>query len=270
MLPLRKLIQLWSNDRFVPGGDPVTQALPTSDEERKTRLLEMNRDSTIVEDFRDGIALLSNAIEGLEITQRFNQDPSSFRGHTQEVLMSHDYLLLAHVLRLIFPEGMMSELRSRKRALDERDSIVDFKENIHNTEYRSFLTPKGPSQRIQQKHTGFFAAQGEPGQKQVFGFSGFSTQSPTPTGGFFKSFRGGQEAPGTVFGSSGFGSQLSTPTNKLLESINEGGEPELKRKLPDSFEASDIQSQASFMSAFSDVSLTSQKKTPDEKRVKLV
>jgi len=323
MPPLRKLIHLWSNDRFVPGGQPVTHALPTSDEERKQRVLDINQDSTIVQDIRDGIAILSNAIDGLETTRRFNQDPDSFRGQTQEVLMSHDYLLLAHVLRLVFPEGMMSELRPRKRALDEGDSFDGLEGKRQNTEHRSFLTPKGPGQRMKQDHAGFFAAQKEPGQKQVFGFSGFSTQSPTPAGDFFSSLRGSQEPPGTVFGSSGFstptpsggffrslrGSQeppgtvfgsssfsqsrvpsddlfrggdqepgtvfgssgfsTQSPTSKLLESIKEGGGTGLKRKSPDPSKDSDIQSQASFTSAFSDVSLTSQKETPGGKRVKL-
>jgi hypothetical protein len=352
MPPLRKLIHLWSNDRFVPGGQPVTHALPTSDEERKQRVLDINQYSTIVQDIRDGIAILSNAIDGLETTRRFNQDPDSFRGQTQEVLMSHDYLLLAHVLRLVFPEGMMSELRPRKRALDEGDSFDGLEGKRQNTEHRSFLTPKGPGQRMKQDHAGFFAAQKEPGQKQVFGFSGFSTQSPTPAGDFFSSLRGSQEPPGTVFGSSGFstptpsggffrslrgsqeppgtvfgssgfstptpsggffrslrGSQeppgtvfgsssfsqsrvpsddlfrggdqepgtvfgssgfsTQSPTSKLLESIKEGGGTGLKRKSPDPSKDSDIQSQASFTSAFSDVSLTSQKETPGGKRVKL-
>ena len=217
MLPLRKLIHLWSNDRFVPGGHPVTHALPTSDEERKQRVLDMNQDSTIVQDFRDGIAILSNAIEGLETTRRFNQDPDSFRGQTQEVLMSHDYLLLAHILRLVFPEGIMSELRPRKRALDEGDSFDGLEGKRQNTEHRSFLTPKGPSQSMKQEHAGFFAPQKEPRQKQVFGFSGFSTRSSTPTGGLFRSLRGSQEPPGTVFGSSGF--NTPTPSDGFFRSL---------------------------------------------------
>ncbi|KAM0368579.1 hypothetical protein ACHAPY_011406 [Fusarium culmorum] len=323
MLPLRKLIHLWSNDRFVPGGHPVTHALPTSDKERKQRVLDIDQESTIFQDFRDGIAILSNAIEGLETTRRFNQDPDSFRGQTQEVLMSHDYLLLVHVLRLVFPEGMMSELRPRKRALEEGDSFDGREGKRQNTEHRSFLTPKGPGERMKQEHAGFFAAQKEPRQKQVFGLSGFSTQSPTPSGGFFRSLRGSQEPPSTVFGSSGFntptpsagffrslrGSQeppgtvfgsssfsqsrvpaddlfrggdqepdtvfnssgfsTQSPTSKLLESIKEGDGTGLKRKLPDPSKDSDIQSQASFTSAFSGVSLTNQKETPDRKRAKL-
>ncbi|SPJ72383.1 uncharacterized protein FTOL_02111 [Fusarium torulosum] len=185
MSSLSKLIQLWNNNRFVPGGQTVSNSLPSDNETKRERFTKLHHDRTIVRDIRDGIAILGHAVDGLEKTQEFNRDPSAFKGNTREVLMSDDFLMVAHVLRLIFPEGMMSELRPRKRGRDE----VDDDDNNNNHEeggtrkYRPLLTPKGPSQLVPRTKQGPYT-----------GGLFKSTRPEQPGGGLFKSTR--PEQPG--------------------------------------------------------------------------
>jgi hypothetical protein len=104
--------------------------------------------------------------------------------------MSDDFLMVAHVLRLVFPEGMMSELRPRKRGRDEVDDDDD--NNNHEEggtrKYRPLLTPKGPSQLVprpkQGPHTGGLFKSIKPERGDVT----FSLKThEQPGGGLFKS-----------------------------------------------------------------------------------
>jgi hypothetical protein len=189
MSSLSKLIQLWNNDRFVPGGQTVSNSLPSDNETKRERFTKLHHDRTIVRDIRDGIAILGHAVDGLEKTQEFNRDPSAFKGNTREILMSDDFLMVAHVLRLIFPEGMMSGLRPRKRGHDE----VDDDDNNNHEEggtrkYRPLLTPKGPSQK-QGPYTGGLFKSIKPERKDV----SFSLNTDEqPGGGLFKSTKPGR------------------------------------------------------------------------------
>jgi hypothetical protein len=190
MSSLSKLIQLWNNDRFVPGGQTASNSLPSDNETKRERSTKLHQDRTIVRDIRDGIAILGHAVDRLEKTQEFNRNPSAFKGNTRDILMSDDFLMVAHVLRLVFPEGMMSELRPRKRGRDEVDDDDD--NNNHEEggtrKYRPLLTPKGPSQLVprpkQGPHTGGLFKSIKPERGDVT----FSLKThEQPGGGLFKS-----------------------------------------------------------------------------------
>jgi hypothetical protein len=189
MLSLSNLVQLWKNNRFIPGGQSVGNALPSDDTAKRERLTKLYHDHTIVRDIRDGIAILGHAIDGLEKTQEFNRDPSAFKGNTRGILVNDDFLMVAHVLRLIFPEGMISELRPRKRGRDEvNDDDDDDNDNDNNNEgglrkHRVFLTPKGPRPK-----QGYYTVQQDKPVPPSGGL--FKSTKPVPlSGGLFGSPR---------------------------------------------------------------------------------
>ncbi|KAG5780607.1 hypothetical protein H9Q73_005739 [Fusarium xylarioides] len=80
---------------------------------------ELNGDDMIVPEITKGISILKDVVEALKITQEFNKDLSLFSGNARDVLISDDFLLVADVLRLIFPEGMISDVWQLKRGRDE-------------------------------------------------------------------------------------------------------------------------------------------------------
>ncbi|KAJ4196916.1 hypothetical protein NW759_016373 [Fusarium solani] len=75
------LIQLWRKNKFIPGQQNITNAIPKKADARNE--------------------LFNKLIEDRELIQ----DVSS------KLLITYDFLLVAHVLRLFFPPEMMQELR---------------------------------------------------------------------------------------------------------------------------------------------------------------
>ncbi|EXA29011.1 hypothetical protein FOVG_19415, partial [Fusarium oxysporum f. sp. pisi HDV247] len=106
MSSIQKLIYHWKQGQFIPGGKPPQ---PLNNEVKEQRLSKLNSDDIIALEITKGISILRDAVEAFKKTQEFNKDPTSFIGDARDVLMSDDFLLLADVLRLIFPEGMISE-----------------------------------------------------------------------------------------------------------------------------------------------------------------
>ncbi|RKK97102.1 hypothetical protein BFJ68_g14111 [Fusarium oxysporum] len=116
MSSIQKLIYHWKQGQFIPGGKPPQ---PLNNEVKEQRLSKLNSDDIIALEITKGISILRDAVEAFKKTQEFNKDPTSFIGDARDVLMSDDFLLLADVLRLIFPEGMISEVWQLKRGRDE-------------------------------------------------------------------------------------------------------------------------------------------------------
>ncbi|EXK27019.1 hypothetical protein FOMG_16457 [Fusarium oxysporum f. sp. melonis 26406] len=116
MSSIQKLIYHWKQGQFIPGGKPPQ---PLNNEIKEQRLSKLNSDDIIALEITKGISILRDAVEAFKKTQEFNKDPTSFIGDARDVLMSDDFLLLADVLRLIFPEGMISEVWQLKRGRDE-------------------------------------------------------------------------------------------------------------------------------------------------------
>ncbi|WJG34872.1 uncharacterized protein FOBCDRAFT_128659 [Fusarium oxysporum Fo47] len=116
MSSIQKLIYHWKQGQFIPGGKPPQ---PLNNEVKEQRLSKLNSDDIIALEITKGISILGDAVEAFKKTQEFNKDPTSFIGDARDVLMSDDFLLLADVLRLIFPEGMISEVWQLKRGRDE-------------------------------------------------------------------------------------------------------------------------------------------------------
>ncbi|PCD38671.1 hypothetical protein AU210_007138 [Fusarium oxysporum f. sp. radicis-cucumerinum] len=116
MSSIQKLIYHWKQGQFIPGGK---HPQPLNNEVKEQRLSKLNSDDIIALEITKGISILRDAVEAFKKTQEFNKDPTSFIGDARDVLMSDDFLLLADVLRLIFPEGMISEVWQLKRGRDE-------------------------------------------------------------------------------------------------------------------------------------------------------
>jgi hypothetical protein len=186
MLSVQKLVHHWKKGQFIPGGKPPQ---PLNDEIKEQRLSELNHNIIITQEITKGISILSDAVKALEKTQEFNRNPTSFIGDTRDLLMSDDYLLVADVLRLIFPEGMISKVWQLKRG---RDEDLDTQYNDPAPGNRPILIPKSKKRRLdrlgeqeetRQEHKigGLF---GIPASQLRF-TNGSEAQKENKTGGLF-------------------------------------------------------------------------------------
>ncbi|KAH7215386.1 hypothetical protein DER44DRAFT_764211 [Fusarium oxysporum] len=142
MSSVQKLVHHWKQGQFIPGGKPPQ---PLNDEAKGQRLSELNGDDMITPEITKGISILKDAVEAFKKTQEFNRNPTSFIGDTRDVLMSDDYLLVADVLRLIFPEGMISKVWQLKRG---RDEDLDTRDSDPAPGNRTILIPKSKRRRL--------------------------------------------------------------------------------------------------------------------------
>ncbi|KAF5973964.1 hypothetical protein FCOIX_8542, partial [Fusarium coicis] len=136
MSSIQKLVNHWKKGQFIPGGKPPQ---PLNNEVKGQRLSELNGDDMIVPEIIKGISILKDVVEALKTTQEFNKDPSSFSGDARDVLMSDDFLVVADVLRLIFPEGMISNVWQLKRG---RDEDLDTRDGPMPKRSRQILVPR--------------------------------------------------------------------------------------------------------------------------------
>ncbi|KAK2669744.1 hypothetical protein RAB80_015270 [Fusarium oxysporum f. sp. vasinfectum] len=167
----------------------------------------------ITPEITKGISILKDAVEAFKKTQEFNRDPTSFIGDTRDVLMSDDYLLVADVLRLIFPEGMISKVWQLKRG---RDEDLDTQDNDPAPGNRSILIPKSKKRRLDILGEQEESMNTERAASRHWAFSskGSETRQEHKTGGLFGvpasklGFTNGseaQEATGPLFGAEATG-----------------------------------------------------------------
>ncbi|KAF4414847.1 hypothetical protein FACUT_13908 [Fusarium acutatum] len=142
MSSIQKLVYHWKQGQFIPGGKPPQ---PLNNEVKGQRLSELNGDDMIALEITKGISILKDAVEAFKKTQEFNKDPTSFTGDARDVLMSDDFLLVADMLRLIFPEGMISKVWQLKRG---RDDDLDIQDDDRSPGNRPMLIPKSKKRRL--------------------------------------------------------------------------------------------------------------------------
>ncbi|KAL7757086.1 hypothetical protein ACKLNR_014079 [Fusarium oxysporum f. sp. zingiberi] len=205
MSSVQKLVHHWKQGQFIPGGKPPQ---PLNDEAKGQRLSELNGDDMITPEITKGISILKDAVEAFKKTQEFNRNPTSFVGDTRDVLMSDDYLLVADVLRLIFPEGMISKVWQLKRG---RDEDLDTRDNDPAPGNRTILIPKSKKRRLDilggQEES--MNSERAASRHWAFGSKGSETRQEHKTGGLFGvpasklGFTNGseaQKATGPLFG----------------------------------------------------------------------
>ncbi|KAL9560621.1 hypothetical protein ACKAV7_015229 [Fusarium commune] len=210
MSTVQKLVHHWKQGQFIPGGKPPQ---PLNDEVKRQRLSELNDNDMITPEITKGISILKDAVEAFKKTQEFNRNPTSFIGDTRDVLMSDDYLLVADVLRLIFPEGMISKVWQLKRG---RDEDLDTQDNDPAPGNRSILIPKSKKRRLDILGEQEESMNSERAASRHWAFSskGSETRQEHKTGGLFGvpasklGFTNGseaQEATGPLFGAEATG-----------------------------------------------------------------
>lgn len=102
------LIQLWRKNRFIPGQQNIPNAIPKKADARNELFNKLIEDRELIQDIRCGIDLLLDACDKLAQTRAYAKDKTSY---SSKLLITYDFLLVAHVLRLFFPPEMMQELR---------------------------------------------------------------------------------------------------------------------------------------------------------------
>ncbi|SCO87671.1 uncharacterized protein FRV6_11798 [Fusarium oxysporum] len=174
MSSIQKLVYHWKQGQFIPGGKPPQ---PLNNEVKGQRLSELNGDDMIALEITKGISILKDAVESFKKTQEFNRDPNSFMGDARDVLMSDEFLLVADVLRLIFPEGMISEVWQLKRG---RDEDLD-------TGNRPILIPKSKKRRLDVRGEQEESMNSERGASKAwaFGSEGSRNRRGHKAGGIF-------------------------------------------------------------------------------------
>ncbi|RKK19990.1 hypothetical protein BFJ66_g13043 [Fusarium oxysporum f. sp. cepae] len=222
MSSVQKLVHHWKQGQFIPGGKPPQ---PLNDEAKGQRLSELNGDDMITPEITKGISILKDAVEAFKKTQEFNRNPTSFIGDTRDVLMSDDYLLVADVLRLIFPEGMISKVWQLKRG---RDEDLDTRDNDPAPGNRTILIPKSKKRRLDilggQEES--MNSERAASRHWAFGSKGSETRQEHKTGGLFGipasklRFTNGSEAQETtnpLFGAeaTGYTGLFGVPASKL-------------------------------------------------------
>ncbi|KAH7000872.1 hypothetical protein EDB80DRAFT_809947 [Ilyonectria destructans] len=139
MASLQQLILLWKNNEFFPGEQSPATAVPKNANAREELFKEVVDDKDIVQDIRDGISLLHDACNAIETTQRFRKQPDFYNPNA---LVTYDFLLVAHVLRLFFPKKMMKELRK-----PDEDELNRIEEQWKDVRYCRF-TEQNPFDAI--------------------------------------------------------------------------------------------------------------------------
>lgn len=116
------LIQLWRKNKFIPGQQNITNAIPKKADARNELFNKLIEDRELIQDVRCGIDLLLDACDKLAQTRAYSKDKTCY---SSKLLITYDFLLVAHVLRLFFPPEMMRELRkaSQEASMTKKRSI---------------------------------------------------------------------------------------------------------------------------------------------------